>query len=73
VKIDAAYQAGCRRFDGALKGIGGCPMAEDELVGNMDSMLLINYFKKLNVLPALDEKALEHSLFLADEIFDEKK
>ena len=36
-KVDAALQAGCMRFDGALKGIGGCPMADDELVGNMDT------------------------------------
>src|SRR3569833_1322327 len=40
-KIDAALQAGCRRFDGALQGIGGCPMAGNELVGNMDSSLMI--------------------------------
>jgi len=44
-KIDAALQAGCRRFDGALKGIGGCPMSGDELVGNMDTELMIPYFK----------------------------
>ena len=36
-KINAAYEAGCKRFDGALKGIGGCPMANDDLVGNMDT------------------------------------
>ena len=39
-KIDAALEQGCTRFDGALKGIGGCPMADDELVGNMDSELM---------------------------------
>ncbi len=38
-KVEAALQAGCRRFDGALKGIGGCPMAGDALVGNMDTEL----------------------------------
>ena len=37
-KLEAAFNAGCRRFDGALKGIGGCPMAQDDLVGNMDTM-----------------------------------
>ncbi|HEX4372779.1 MAG TPA: hydroxymethylglutaryl-CoA lyase, partial [Puia sp.] len=47
-KIDAALKAGCKRFDGALKGIGGCPMADDELVGNMNSELLIPYFQRLN-------------------------
>jgi hydroxymethylglutaryl-CoA lyase len=68
-KIDAAYKAGCRRFDGALKGIGGCPMAEDVLVGNMDSALLIDYFNTLDLLSPINEEALQHSLRLADEIF----
>jgi hydroxymethylglutaryl-CoA lyase len=68
-KIDAALQAGCRRFDGALKGIGGCPMADDQLVGNMDSELLIPYFQQLRLLPALDNEALQESVRLAGEIF----
>ena len=74
-KIDAALQAGCRRFDGALKGIGGCPMAGDELVGNMDSEWMIDYFRKLshtdypNLLPPLDTVALQESLRIANEIF----
>ena len=68
-KLEAAFSAGCRRFDGALNGIGGCPMAGDELVGNMDSLLMIDYFKKKKVLPALNEQALEKSIRLANEIF----
>ena len=68
-KIDAALKAGCHRFDGALKGIGGCPMANDELVGNMDSELMIAYFNELNLLRPLNEKALEESSQLAAEIF----
>lgn len=43
-KINAAYQAGCRRFDGAIQGLGGCPMANDELVGNMPTEKIISYF-----------------------------
>ena len=70
--MDAAYNAGCRRFDGALKGIGGCPMAEDVLVGNMDSALMIDYFQALDVLPPINEEALRDSLRLADEIFNLK-
>jgi hydroxymethylglutaryl-CoA lyase len=68
-KIDAALKAGCKRFDGALKGIGGCPMANDELVGNMDTELLIPYFEKLNLLHTINEEALEKSLRIASAIF----
>ena len=54
-KVDAAYQAGCRRFDGAIQGFGGCPMAKDELTGNMPTEKLLSYFtsKKSNELNAL--------------------
>jgi hydroxymethylglutaryl-CoA lyase len=68
-KLEAAFSAGCRRFDGALNGIGGCPMAGDELVGNMDSLLMIEYFSKKKVLPALNQQALDKSIRLANEIF----
>ena len=44
-KLQAALDAGCRRFDGALKGIGGCPMADDVLVGNMNTEWMIAYFE----------------------------
>lgn len=43
-KVDAAYHAGCFRFDGAIKGFGGCPMAKDELTGNMPTEKLLSYF-----------------------------
>ncbi|HMC00563.1 MAG TPA: hydroxymethylglutaryl-CoA lyase [Flavobacteriaceae bacterium] len=54
-KVDAAYKAGCLRFDGAIQGFGGCPMAKDELTGNMPTEKLLSYFtsKKLNSLNAL--------------------
>ncbi len=68
-KLDAAVKAGCKRFDGALKGVGGCPMANDDLVGNMDSEMMINYFRQQGILPALDEDALLESLAIATEIF----
>ena len=68
-KLEAAVKAGCKRFDGALKGIGGCPMADDELVGNMNSELMIRYFKEHNLLPVLNEEALKESLRIAEEIF----
>jgi hydroxymethylglutaryl-CoA lyase len=68
-KIDAALEAGCRRFDGALKGIGGCPMAGDALVGNMDTEWMIGHFAQLGLLPELDEEALQEAAGLATEIF----
>lgn len=42
-KVDAAYQSGCRRFDGAIQGFGGCPMAADKLTGNMPTEKLLSY------------------------------
>ena len=54
-KVDAAYKAGCYRFDGAIQGFGGCPMAKDELTGNMPTEKLLSYFtsQKNNDLNAL--------------------
>jgi hydroxymethylglutaryl-CoA lyase len=68
-KLAAAVKAGCKRFDGALKGIGGCPMADDELVGNMNSEWMISYFKEKNLLTGLDNEALTYSLSLAEKTF----
>ncbi|TCZ73893.1 hydroxymethylglutaryl-CoA lyase [Flaviaesturariibacter aridisoli] len=68
-KVEAAYEAGCRRFDGALKGIGGCPMANDALVGNMNTEWLIRYFSEKGHNLQLDAQALEEALQLANEIF----
>jgi hydroxymethylglutaryl-CoA lyase len=69
-KSDAAVKAGCKRFDGALKGIGGCPMADDELVGNMNSEWMIPYFKEKGLLQSLNKEALAESLRIAGEIFN---
>lgn len=68
-KLEAAVKAGCKRFDGALKGIGGCPMANDDLVGNMNTELMIAYFEKNNIKTGLNKDALEESLRIAGEIF----
>ena len=68
-KIDAAYTAGCIRFDGALKGIGGCPMANSDLVGNMNTEWLLRYFKEKEPALYMDDAALEKSLSLAEQIF----
>ena len=68
-KVDAALLVGCNRFDGALKGIGGCPMAGDLLVGNMDTSLMIPYLKQQNLLNGIDLKALEKCNRMASQIF----
>jgi len=68
-KLKASVDAGCHRFDGALKGIGGCPMAQDDLVGNMSTELIISYLEEKNLLTGLNKEALQKSLELASEIF----
>jgi hydroxymethylglutaryl-CoA lyase len=68
-KLEAATKAGCKRFDGALKGIGGCPMANDELVGNMNTEWMMSYFEKNNMATGLNKEALKESLRIAGEIF----
>ena len=68
-KLDAAFKAGCIRFDGALKGIGGCPMANDDLVGNMNTEWMISYLQQEGLLKNLDRDALQHALNLAEQIF----
>ena len=64
-KVDAAYQAGCRRFDSALKGFGGCPMAADTLTGNIATENVIAFLAENNEDPGLDmtmfQKALDYS------------
>ncbi len=68
-KADAALEAGCSRFDGALKGIGGCPMAGDDLVGNMNMEQMIAHFSSLNYATGINNDALQKCLQLANEIF----
>lgn len=68
-KTAAALEAGCLRFDGALKGIGGCPMADDVLVGNMDTELMIPYFEEKGLLKGLNKEALQNCSRMAGDIF----
>ncbi|HNP48447.1 MAG TPA: hydroxymethylglutaryl-CoA lyase [Bacteroidia bacterium] len=67
-KVEAAFMSGCRRFDSALKGIGGCPMANDALVGNLATENVVAYFKGQEDL-GLDDSAFRESMILASEIF----
>jgi len=68
-KIDAAWKSGCNRFDGALKGFGGCPMAADELTGNMPTEKIISYFKKNGIETGINEEALIDALLESGKIF----
>lgn len=68
-KIEAAFKAGCKRFDGALKGWGGCPMAKDDLVGNLATEKILDYLASQNSKPAMDEAALAKAMQMADAVF----
>ena len=68
-KIEAAYLAGCQRFDGALKGFGGCPMAKDELIGNMATESILSFLAARKDAPAINMDELSLAFQLADSIF----
>ncbi|WP_149275186.1 hydroxymethylglutaryl-CoA lyase [Pareuzebyella sediminis] len=68
-KIDAAYNAGCRRFDGAVQGFGGCPMAKDELTGNMPTEKMLSYFTSEKVDTGVNWMVFEAAFNKATELF----
>ena len=68
-KVIAAYQNGCKRFDGAIKGFGGCPMAKDDLTGNMPTENLIQYFNQNNIKTNINQEAFEQSLIDTLKVF----
>jgi hydroxymethylglutaryl-CoA lyase len=68
-KISAAFDAGCQRFDGAIKGFGGCPMAEDELVGNLATETIVAYLESKGVNTGLNNTAFQQALLMADTVF----
>jgi hydroxymethylglutaryl-CoA lyase len=68
-KVDAAYKAGCLRFDGAIQGFGGCPMAKDELTGNMPTEKLISYFSSVKASDNVNAMSFESSYNEALKIF----
>ena len=69
-KVDAAYNAGCRRFDGAIQGFGGCPMAKDELTGNMPTEKMLSYFNIKKVATNLRAMSFESAHNEASKIFN---
>ena len=70
-KIDAAYNAGCRRFDGAIQGFGGCPMAKDVLTGNMPTEKLVSYFTAKKEETNLSTLSFESAYNEASKLFEE--
>jgi hydroxymethylglutaryl-CoA lyase len=68
-KLEAAYQAGCRRFDGAIRGFGGCPMATDDLTGNISTELIIDYFENNNVALGINKHAFQQAYDLSAKVF----
>lgn len=70
-KVDAAYRSGCKRFDGAIQGFGGCPMAKDELTGNMPTERMVSYFTSKKCETNIKMTSFESSYNEATKIFTE--
>jgi len=68
-KIEAALEVGCTRFDGALRGFGGCPMAKDELVGNVATELLIQILERKGLNTGIDKAEFSEAMKLAQVVF----
>jgi hydroxymethylglutaryl-CoA lyase len=68
-KVAAAHRAGCRRFDGAIGGVGGCPMATDKLTGNMPTEKLVAYFEECGVDLGLNQEAFRIAQVAAGDVF----
>ncbi|MBC9813266.1 hydroxymethylglutaryl-CoA lyase [Crocinitomicaceae bacterium CZZ-1] len=67
--IQAAYNAGCRRFDGAIKGYGGCPMAKDDLTGNMPTEIMLHWFEKQGIVLPIDKNAFMNAMNESNNVF----
>lgn len=70
-KLTAAFDAGCRRFDGAIQGFGGCPMASDALVGNLPTEKLVTFFNERRIHTGLCMTTFESALNKTKELFSE--
>lgn len=68
-KINAAYSAGCRRFDGAIQGFGGCPMAKDDLTGNMPTEKMLSYFTQQKAITNTSPMSFESAYNVASQLF----
>ncbi len=70
-KVDAAYQNGCRRFDSAMRGFGGCPMAKDKLTGNMATENMLYFFEKNKIEHGLDTGLFAEAMDMVNDVFPE--
>lgn len=70
-KVDAAYKAGCRRYDGAIQGFGGCPMAKDDLTGNMPTEKMLSYFTQQKADTNTSPMSFESAYNVASRLFGE--
>ena len=68
-KVEAAWNSGCRRFDGAIKGFGGCPMAEDKLTGNMPTEKMVSWFNQNKIESGIHTEPFQKAMLLASELF----
>ncbi|MBK9272400.1 MAG: hydroxymethylglutaryl-CoA lyase [Saprospiraceae bacterium] len=68
-KMQSAWNAGCRKFDGAIRGFGGCPMAKDTLTGNMPTENMIQFFEKSGVSVPIDKEAFRQAMMYTTEVF----
>ena len=68
-KVNAAYSAGCRRFDGAIQGFGGCPMAKDDLTGNMPTEKMLSYFTQQKAITNTSPMSFESAYNVASQLF----
>lgn len=71
-KLSAAYEAGCQRFDTAIKGFGGCPMADDDLTGNIATEKLLSFLETVGVNPNLNIEAFQQSMVMSLDVFPPK-
>lgn len=67
--VEAAFLAGCRRFDGAIKGYGGCPMATDALTGNMPTEIMLDWFNENNIQTSIDDNKFNNAVLKSSSIF----
>ncbi|MFM7662834.1 MAG: hydroxymethylglutaryl-CoA lyase [Bacteroidota bacterium] len=67
--IQTAFDAGCRRFDGAIRGFGGCPMAKDDLTGNVPTEIMLDYFQENSIPTSIDMQSFENAMKVSTSIF----